>query len=565
MKIRTILIVVILLVSGIRVMCKEPEIGKEQSQTRTIKLFTSPDLVPMTNRWIAEYQKLNPQVTIELNRAEGVDLAGQLNEESSLGILSDELLSTLKNKEIWNTTVGRDVIVPIMNQDNPFSTELSEKGITRDRILQLVLSGEKKKREVQTENTQHLTNILVNHYYINEKLILKGLESYTGIKQIQIRGTQVSGAAELVAAIQRDPNGVGFCRILSITNQESQTLPASIKLIPIDKNGNGKIDYSEAIYTNLPEFMRGVWIGKYPLALSRKIYTVAMSKPGNEAELSFIKWILTDGQQYLAFNGFNNLVNPERQAQLDKINEPFNYATTIPERSPILFIKFLILLVAGLLVIILEPVVAWIRVKQTIQKPQPVNLINIFNHTATEIPKGLYFDKTHTWAFMKKDGEVKLGIDDFLQHVTGPLTRVSLLNAGERIQKGGRLVTLIQKGKQLTIYSPITGTIKEHNKNLEIHSSLLNSAPFTEGWIYAIEPTNWSLEIQFMDMAEKYKNWLKTEYSRLKDFFANAVRIHAPAFVMVLQDGGVLRDGILSDLGPEVWEDFQIKFIDKTV
>ena len=31
---------------------------------------------------------------------------------------------------------------------------------------------------------------------------------------------------------------------------------------------------------------------------------------------------------------------------------------------------------------------------------------------------------------------------------------------------------------------------------------------------------------------------------------------------LVLQDGGELSDNILSNLGPEVWEDFQTKFID---
>ncbi len=30
----------------------------------------------------------------------------------------------------------------------------------------------------------------------------------------------------------------------------------------------------------------------------------------------------------------------------------------------------------------------------------------------------------------------------------------------------------------------------------------------------------------------------------------------------ILQDGGELRDNILADQGPEVWEEFQRKFID---
>jgi hypothetical protein len=32
--------------------------------------------------------------------------------------------------------------------------------------------------------------------------------------------------------------------------------------------------------------------------------------------------------------------------------------------------------------------------------------------------------------------------------------------------------------------------------------------------------------------------------------------------MVVLQDGGELRDGVLTDKAPEVWEEFQTKFID---
>ena len=203
-----------------------------------------------------------------------------------------------------------------------------------------------------------------------------------------------------------------------------------------------------------------------------------------------------------------------------------------------------------------------IRVKNNAKARFTSTLLEVVDDGNIAIPRGLYFDKTHTWAFMKKDGLVKIGIDDFLLHVTGLLSKVEMKNTGDKIKKGEHLLTIIQQGKHLKIYSPVTGTITAQNKDLMTHSGLLNSAPFTDGWIYTIEPTNWLLEIQFLNMADKYATWLKDEYLRLKDFFEAAVRIHVPAFVMVLQDGGVLRDGILAELGPEVWEDFQTKFMD---
>src|SRR5665647_607980 len=103
---------------------------------------------------------------------------------------------------------------------------------------------------------------------------------------------------------------------------KSQDLAENIRLVPIDKNGNGKIDYMENIYDNLQDFSRGVWIGKYPRALAGNILSVSSEKPKSETELAFLNWVLTDGQQFLNANGFNDLVLNERQTQLARINAP---------------------------------------------------------------------------------------------------------------------------------------------------------------------------------------------------------------------------------------------------
>ena len=66
-----------------------------------------------------------------------------------------------------------------------------------------------------------------------------------------------------------------------------------------------------------------------------------------------------------------------------------------------------------------------------------------------------------------------------------------------------------------------------------------------------------------MLMVDKYKEWLKDEFTRLKDFVAYSANSNQLVYQhVVLQDGGELKDNILADFGPEVWEDFQTQFID---
>ena len=187
----------------------------------------------------------------------------------------------------------------------------------------------------------------------------------------------------------------------------------------------------------------------------------------------------------------------------------------------------------------------------------------VLNEDNLEIPNGIYFDKTHTWSFMEKDGSVKIGIDDFMQNVTGQYSKIKMKNPGEKIIKNESLVTLVQDGKQIEIYAPISGKIKEINEDLVTDPSQINKSPYSEGWIYSIEPANWQREISFLKMADSYKIWIKNEISRLKDFLAIMVNVENNQQI-AFQEGGELYKHVLKEFGPRAWEDFQKNFIDNS-
>ena len=208
-------------------------------------------------------------------------------------------------------------------------------------------------------------------------------------------------------------------------------------------------------------------------------------------------------------------------------------------------------------------VISILRKEKTVVTYSDVKIMPLINENLIAAPKGLYFDKTHTWAFMEKDGIVKVGIDDFLQHVTGMLTKIKMKEPGEQIRKGEKILSIIRNGKQLNIYSPVSGIIRARNQRLLNDSSVLNTSPYSEGWVYMIEPANWLREIEFLFMVEKYKEWLTDEFKRLKDFLSASVMSDKLVVQhIILQDGGELSDNVLAELSPEVWENFQTSFID---
>jgi len=182
------------------------------------------------------------------------------------------------------------------------------------------------------------------------------------------------------------------------------------------------------------------------------------------------------------------------------------------------------------------------------------------------IPQGLFYNKNHTWAHLEESGAARVGLDDFLQHLTGEVKFTDLKNPGEIISKGDLLTEIDKDGKHLRVFSPISGEILKTNPILNENPEILNEDPYQKGWVYKVKPSNWMDETNSYYFAEDATNWLTTELERFKDFLmvGSMRKYSSEPSMILLQDGGELRDNILSELPNEIWKDFQIEFLDFT-
>ena len=145
----------------------------------------------------------------------------------------------------------------------------------------------------------------------------------------------------------------------------------------------------------------------------------------------------------------------------------------------------------------------------------------ILDNKKVLIPGGVLFDKSHTWSYMEKNGMVRVGAADFLQHITGKVSKIIPRNPGESIKRGEPMFTIVQDGKHLVLYSPVSGTIKNVNKELTHNSSIINNSPYNDGWIYEVEPSKWMAEYRNFLMGDNYREWLSKEVVRLKEFLGS--------------------------------------------
>ncbi len=525
-----------------------------------ISVYCSPELYNLTTILAKEYSRYSAGQIINVVKTEDSRVVALPGTGENIYLTSNEFRPATNQETVFQIVIGREIIVPVISSKNPFLAEILRKGISREAIA----------KSLETSGTMNWGSLLkngqtapVNYYILNDNPTRLGVAGFLETNKSALTGMKSENRNDLISAIQSDPNAICFCRLTDILTPNTENMAENIQLLPIDKNGNGKLDYMEDIYANIGDFSRGVWIGKYPKALISNIYSVTKAQPVNESEIAFLRWVLTSGQVFLKNNGYSDLVSNERQSQLDKLVGQPIYAETQKEPNSIASLILILLVVIIVFSFTIDMMIRRYKMKTASFGNMSSGHSKVFDENNVVIPGGLYFDKTHTWAFMDQNGSVKIGIDDFLQHITGPITRIEMKKQGDRIRKGEQLCSIIQKGKQLNIYAPVSGIIKAQNQGLIINSTLLNHAPYSDGWVYQIEPSNWLREIEFLSMADRYKTWLKGEFTRLKDFLAFSLQVNTDGLLPVaLQDGGVVKDNVLADFGPQVWEDFQMKFMD---
>lgn len=218
----------------------------------------------------------------------------------------------------------------------------------------------------------------------------------------------------------------------------------------------------------------------------------------------------------------------------------------------IIIIAFLVLLVPFWLVINKKAVIA-----RQLRKMMGILTVDIL-----KIRKGVFYSNNHTWTFLEKSGEAKVGLDDLLLHMTGEVKLHYIKNADEKVQKGEFLAEIMQHDKLLKIFSPVSGKVISANELLLEEPGIMNSEPYERGWIYKIRPDNWKEDTKSYYLADDAIRWSKQELDRFKDFMAASLsKVSPEPGMVILQEGGELTDNALSGMPGEVWQDFQQEFM----
>ena len=284
----------------------------------TVRVSGAWALYPMMVRWGEEFSKLHPAVRVDVSAGgAGKGIADALARMVDLGMVSRDIKPEEIAQGAAYVPVAKDAVFAAVSQDNPALPDILAHGVTRETLVALwidglpmtwgQLSGGTSDRPVQVYTRSDACGAA------------EAWAKYLGKAQEDLAGTAVYGDPGLAEAVRTDALAIGYNN-LNYAYDLSSGLPVQgMQVVPIDVNGNGKVDPEEDV-SNKEKAIRAIQAGVYPSPPARDLNLVTRDQfDGLTRE--FVRWILTDGQAYLGEVGYIAPTESLREQALQMIGQ----------------------------------------------------------------------------------------------------------------------------------------------------------------------------------------------------------------------------------------------------
>ena len=121
-----------------------------------------------------------------------------------------------------------------------------------------------------------------------------------------------------------------------------------------------------------------------------------------------------------------------------------------------------------------------------------------------DIPSNLKFSKTHVWLEDLGENNYRVGITDFAQDELGDIVFVESPEEGREYDQADECAVVESVKSTSDIYCPLSGIITEINSELNDTPDLINSEPYSEGWIFILKANNDSELNELIDANSYY-------------------------------------------------------------
>ena len=278
-------------------------------------------MYPLTVLWAEEFRKLHPEVRIDISAGgAGKGMADAIGNMVDIAMVSREITQVEIERGAWYIGVAKDAVLPTFNTNNPYKDDLLRQGLTREQFQDLFLREGRKTWEGFLVNRQG--NTPVSLYTRSDACGAAEIWAhYLGKNQEDLKGIGIFGDPGIAEVVKNDRYGIGYNNIAFAFDINTRKPFPGLGIIPIDVNGNGRIDSEEDFYETLDQLMEAIAEGRYPSPPARELYFVSKGITENIAALEFLRWVLDKGQEYVQQAGYVGLSQDVLDRHLEKLSE----------------------------------------------------------------------------------------------------------------------------------------------------------------------------------------------------------------------------------------------------
>lgn len=253
---------------------------------------------PLVQQWIDEFNKEYPDVQVIIESRSSND-----PKEYDIMVEAYEQPDEIKEQREY-VYIARYAVLPVANSKSEFAKVYGAKGLDKELITQIffhdIYADKEEQKEIKTPYTVYTrlqkagAPISFSHYY--------------GYEQKDVKGKSIAGADEhLLKALLRDSTGVSYLPSPVIYDRNTSKVVPGISVLPVDLNGNGKVNDEEKFYdevitaTQRIEAARAKDLNNLPLGYLH----LSVDKKGvSPHALTFLKWVVRNGEKDLNGLGY---------------------------------------------------------------------------------------------------------------------------------------------------------------------------------------------------------------------------------------------------------------------
>jgi phosphate transport system substrate-binding protein len=290
----------------------------EESLSGTISISGAFALYPMMTVWADEFSNIHPDVQFDIQGGgAGKGMTDTIAGAVDIGMISRAIKDEETAQGIFWVSVTKDAVFPIISSENPVAAQILEKGISQETFAGIYITG-----KITTWGQVVGDETITDEIHVFTRSDASGAAEqwakFSGGKaQEDLKGVGVNGEPSILDTVIKDPLAIGYGNLNSIFDLSGGNIVPGIIIPPIDINTNGLADVEE-IYTVKEDAFGAVANGTYPSPPARFENLATLGKPEG-LTLTFIEWILTDGQQYLESAGFVPLTAEQQAESLAKL------------------------------------------------------------------------------------------------------------------------------------------------------------------------------------------------------------------------------------------------------